>query len=288
MAELQVPPSIDDSRSRALLTLIGRLDSIDLTPMLVYRIDSVPAGALPFLAWQFDIISPLWQSVAPVILSVDAITDVDAIIDIDTLTEGPSVTTVQQSQVIAAQRSLVKMAIQLHRSRGTPSAIKNALATLGWPEVSIAEGQSSWGASNYPSNQGWAVFRVMIRLQEGQTFDPAAPASAAATINFFKPARAFLDALIFVLPTQTDSAPTPADSVTLGGIATYQVDPAPFPSDATLAFAVTLPPTFDPFGPAAPLYSGQYRHSGITYGANQPGVADSALILNGNPVLQGG
>src|ERR1700683_5344164 len=159
MAELQIPPSINDTRSQALMTLIERLDAIDLSPLLVYRIDSVPAGALPFLAWQFDIISPLWQSVAPVVQSVDAITNVDALIDIDTLAEGASVVTVQQSQVIAAQRSLVKMAIQFHRYRGTPWAIKSALATLGWSDVSIAEGQSSWGGTNYPTNEGWAGFR---------------------------------------------------------------------------------------------------------------------------------
>ena len=288
MAELQVPPSINDSRSQALMELIERLDTIDLTPLLVYRIDSVPASALPFLAWQFDIISPLWQTVAPVIQSVDAITDVDALIDIDTLTEGPSVVTVQQSQVIAAQRSLVKMAIQLHRYRGTPWSIETALATLGWPEVSIAEGQSSWGGTQYPANQGWAVFRVMIELQEGQTLDPAAPMSATAAINFFKPARSSLDSLIFVLPAQLDSAPTPSDRLTVGGIATYQVDIAPSPSDVTLSIAITLPPMIDLFGPATPLYSAQYRHSGISYGANEPAVADAALVLNGNPVLQGG
>src|SRR5580700_10929086 len=107
MAELQIPPSIDDTRSQALMTLVERLGAIDLTPLLVYRIDSVPASALPFLAWQFDIISPLWQSVAPVIQSVDTITDVDALIDIDTLTEGPSAVRLQATDVVAAQRSLV-------------------------------------------------------------------------------------------------------------------------------------------------------------------------------------
>ncbi len=102
MAELQIPPSINDTRSQALMTLVERLGAIDLTSLLVYRIDSVPGGAPTFLAWQFDSFSPLWQSVAPVIPSVDAITDVDALIDRETLTVGPSVVTVQQSEVIAA------------------------------------------------------------------------------------------------------------------------------------------------------------------------------------------
>jgi P2-related tail formation protein len=288
MAELQIPSSINDSRSQALLVLIERLDALDLSPMLVYRIDSVPASALPFLAWQFDIISPLWQTLAPVIQSVDTITDVDALIDIDTLTEGPSAVKLQATDVVAAQRSLVKMAIQLHRFRGTTWSIKNALATLGWSGVSIAEGQTSWGGTQYPSNEGWAVFRVMIHLEPGQSIDPSATGIATSTVNVFKPARSLLDSFIFVLPAQIDSAPTPSDSLTMGGIGTYQVDTAPPPSDADLSIAITMPPIEDSYGPAVPLYSAHYLHSGITYGVNEPAVADSALILNGATILEGG
>src|SRR5260370_42383640 len=65
MPELSAAPSINDSRTQALLKLIARLADLDLTPMLVYRIDSVPLGALPFLAWQFDILSPLWLFISP-------------------------------------------------------------------------------------------------------------------------------------------------------------------------------------------------------------------------------
>lgn len=288
MAELQIPPSINDDRSQALMVLIERLDALDLSPVLVYRIDSVPASALPFLAWQFDIISPLWQAVAPVLLSVDTITDVDALIDIDTLTEGPIAVGLQASDIVTTQRSLVKMAIQLHRFRGTPWSIANALAILGWTSVSIAEGQTSWGGTQYPSNEGWAVFRVMIQLQSGQALDPSAPGIATAAVNFFKPARSLLDSLIFVLPAQLDSAPIPSDNLTMSGIGTYQIDTAPSPSDTTLSIAISLPPVGDSYGPAAPLYSAHYCHSAITYGANEPVVADAALILNGTAMLQGG
>jgi len=48
-------------RSRALLDLIERMDAIDLTSILVYRLDSVPDSALLFLAWQFDLVAPQWQ-----------------------------------------------------------------------------------------------------------------------------------------------------------------------------------------------------------------------------------
>ena len=288
MAEPQIPPSINDSRSQALMDLVNRLGDLDLTPLLVYRIDSVPADALPFLAWQFDILSPLWQTIAPVIMSVDSITDVDALIDIDTLTEAASVEGMQQSEAIAAQRALIKMAIQLHRFRGTPWSIKSSLAMLGWLAVSIAEGQSSWNGSQYPANEGWAVFRVTIQLQSGQTIDSSDPEIAIATINFFKPARSLLDALIFMLPPAIDLAPSPADYLALGGIVSYQLDGAPSPSDEAMSLTVVLPPMQDFYGPAVPLYSGHYRHSGITYGFNQPAIADSALVMNGIALLQGG
>jgi len=288
MADLQIPQSINDDRSRALMDLIARLGKIDLTPMLVYRIDSVPASALPFLAWQFDILSPLWQTVAPVIKSVDTITNVDALIDIDTLTEGPSITGADQGAAIGAERALIKMAIQLHRFRGTRWSITTALATLGWDNVSILEGQNSWSGTQYSANQGWAAFRVMIQLLAGQTVDSSAPDVATAAINFFKPARSLLDSLFFVLPPVVDSAPVPVDKLTLGGIVNYQLDTSPLPSDILVSLAIVLPPAHDSYGPAIPLYSGHYRHSGITFGIGEPVVADSALIVNGNALLQGG
>ena len=47
-------------------------------------------------------------------------------------------------------------------------------------------------------------------------------------------------------------------------------------------------PLTDAYGPIVPAYDAHYLHSGITYGANQPAVADSALIVNGAAVLHGG
>ena len=289
MAELQIPPSINDSRSRALLPIVERLGAIDVVPLLIYRVDSVPASALPFLAWQFDILSPLWQAIAPVADSIDALTDIDALTNIDTLGTGPSeIIEIEVDDAVTSQRELIKMAIQLHRFRGTPWAIKNALGALGWAIVSIQEGQTTWGGTDFPADQGWAVFRVRIHLAPDQSVDSFATPTAIATIDFFKPARSWLDSLWYVVPLTPDAVRAPADRVTLSGIAEYEIDTAPPPSDAALAIHVTLAPFADRYGPAAPLYSAHYRHSGITYGANEPAVADSALILNGHAQLHGG
>jgi hypothetical protein len=287
MPELSAAPSINDTRTQALLVLIARLAALDLTTLLVYRIDSVVEGALPFLAWQFDILSPLWQLIAPVSLGVDALTDIDLLIDVDNLIESGGAVS-DQALTDAAERALLKNAIPLHRFRGTPWAIKNALASLGWTQVTLLEGQSSWGGDAYTSNQGWAVFRVMIDLADGQSVAIDAASMASTAVTFFKPARAWLDSIWFVVPAITDAGPVPSDKLTLGGIARYQLDTAPAPNDNALAFAIATAALTDVYGPIAPAYDAHYLHSGITYGANEPAVADSALVVNGAAVLHGG
>ncbi len=287
MPELSAAPSIDDTRTQALLVLIARLAALDLTTLLIYRIDSVVEGALPFLAWQWDILSPLWQLIAPVSLGVDALTDIDTLIDVDNLIEDGGAVT-DQMLTEAAQRELVKNAIPLHRFRGTPWSIKQALASLGWAQVTLLEGQSTWGGNSYPSNQGWAVFRVLIDLVDGQSVSIDAASTASTAVTFFKPARSLLDSIWFVVPAISDAGPVPSDRLTLGGIVKYQVDAAPAPNDAALEFAIATASSTDAYGPIVPAYNAHYRHSGITYGANQPAVADSALIVNGAAVLHGG
>lgn len=287
MPELSAAPSINDTRTQALLVLIARLAALDLTTLLIYRIDSVVASALPFLAWQFDILSPLWQLIAPVALGVDALTNIDLLIDVDNLIEAGGLVT-ELTLTEAAQRDLLKSAIGLHRFRGTPWAIKQALASLGWATVTLLEGQTSWGGVAYPSGQGWAVFRVMIDLAAGQGVSIGAASTAAAAANFFKPARAWLDSVWFALPAITDAGPAPSDKLTLDGIVKYQLDAAPVPNDNALAFAIAMASSTDAYGPIVPAYNAHYRHSGITYGANEPAVADSALTVNGAAVLDGG
>ena len=287
MPELSAAPSINDTRTQALLVLIARLAALDLTTLLIYRIDSVVASALPFLAWQFDILSPLWQLIAPVALGVDALTNIDLLIDVDNLIEAGGLVT-ELALTEAAQRDLLKSAIGLHRFRGTPWAIKQALASLGWATVTLLEGQTSWGGVAYPSSQGWAVFRVMIDLAAGQGVSIGAASTAAAAANFFKPARAWLDSVWFALPAITDAGPAPSDKLTLDGIVKYQLDAAPVPNDNALAFAIATASSSDAYGPIVPAYNAHYRHSGITYGANEPAVADSALTVNGAAVLDGG
>jgi hypothetical protein len=130
MPELSPPASISDLRAQGIYALTARFGKLDLTPLLLYTITFAPDSALGWLAWQFDVADSLFQLIAPG----------------------------------ADQRQLISQAVPLKRFVGTPYAIKTALASLGWPGAIIQEGQNSWGGSAYPSDQGWAVCRILINL----------------------------------------------------------------------------------------------------------------------------
>jgi P2-related tail formation protein len=274
MAELNIQPSINDVRSQALLVLLERLDALDLTPMLVYRLESVPDSALTLLAWQFDMLDPEWQLAAQTGESWDSIETIDGLTNIDTLSSLRSAAGVSDA---GSFRALLKSAIPLHRTRGTPYAIRTALQTLGWSSTTFLEGQSSWSGTNWPADEGWAVFRAYIQLLPGQAVGAGDPSRAVAAINFFKPVRAWLDSLWFVAAPLIDLLQRPLD--TLVSIFS-QADMAAAASDALKAAAWPVTDTRK----VAPLYDGRYWHTGISYGANEPAVVDSGVIVNGVPI----
>jgi P2-related tail formation protein len=276
MAHLQIQPSINDARSAALLDLIERLGALDLTPLLVYRIDSAPDSVLLALAWQFDMLAPQWQLGANSAESVDAITNIDALTDIDTLSSTDSAAGTSDYDSL---RTLLKAAIPLHRTRGTPYSIKTALKSLGW-NATLLEGQSSWGGAGWPATEGWAVFRVRLDLEPGQTVAAGDAGRAIAAINFFKNARSLLDSLWFAAAGITDSVASPADFI----VSIFsQYDTAPAPADAVFAPAWTIADSIS----LAPLYDGRFAHGGIAYGAAQPPVADEGVVLNGAAIAPG-
>ncbi|HEX4210884.1 MAG TPA: phage tail protein, partial [Candidatus Binataceae bacterium] len=174
-------------------------------------------------------------------------------------------------------RALLKSAIPLHRTRGTPYAIRSALQSLGWLSVTFQEGQASWNGTNWPADQGWAVFRVYIQLGQNQSVAAGDPARAIAAINFFKPVRAWLDTLWFAAAPLIDYVQRPLDTI----VSIFsQADAAPVPSDSLKGAAWPITDVRI----VGPLYDGRYEHSGITYGANEPAVADSGVTVNGVPI----
>jgi phage tail P2-like protein len=98
MADQQlIPASISDDSTLAFNELIERMGTLDITPLLVYLVDDVPASVLPHLAEQFHITGYEGWLLA----SSDA-----------------------------ERRALIKGSIELHRYKGTPYAVKKVLETL--------------------------------------------------------------------------------------------------------------------------------------------------------------
>lgn len=84
-----------------------RMEDFPLGKLLVYRIDSVDAGALPVLAEQFDVLGYKGYILC------------------------------QNEQ---DKRNLIKKAIELHRYKGTVWAVRESLRSIGFDNVVIKEG----------------------------------------------------------------------------------------------------------------------------------------------------
>lgn len=276
-SSLTAASSINDVRTQAQLLLGQRLGQIDLTPLLIYTFLDTPPATLPFLAWQFDILAPWWQLLA-----------------------GSD-----------SQLQLIQQAIALHRFKGTPYAIQTIASNLGFALIEIEEGQASWGGSSWPPSEGWAVFRVIVVKADIQLADPqptswdavtnvdllidvdeldqassivGVPVSAADetqlvdAIDFFAPARCWLDSLWFQEMPIAEPALTVFDFLTLTAGGNVVERPLTI-SDLVTAPAWSLADTKT----TAPLYSAHFYHAGITYGAGEPAVVDSGIVIDGQP-----
>jgi hypothetical protein len=288
MAELQLQPSIStDLRSQAHLQLIRRLEALDLTPILVYRIASLVDSVVLPMAWQWDVLNPLLLPDVAVLGTLsypywDAIQNIDQLNNVDLL----QYLTVEQSTsslaVLHAQyRALILLSTHLHSIMGTPAALQNALTQLGYPSAVIQEGQNTWGGNQYPASQGWAVFRVLINLATVpvDTDFTSLANRLTAICNYWKPARCVLDSVQFQLYLQDTMTPAPSDFVLS---AFSQLDTvAPQPSDFIVA----------PAWPVADiktmmlLHNAEYyRANSMTYGTTQPALAEGPLVVNGTAV----
>lgn len=95
------------------------LDELQLEVLLIYLIDQVDAKALPILADQFDVLGYKGWRLA---------------------------------NTEADQRSLIKKAIELHRYKGTPWAVQEAMKSIGFDDALILE----------HVNGHWANFKVQL------------------------------------------------------------------------------------------------------------------------------
>jgi phage tail P2-like protein len=147
------PPLRRDLNMRALETVIARLSAIDLTPLVIADVDNVPASLLPHLAEQLNVLG-------------------DAGWDMAT-TE-------------AAQRTLIKEAIALHKLKGTRYAVERALDILGVVALIIEWWQREPQGTPH-------TFSVSVSLKD-QPVDAAAIDAARIeqirrAVTFWKPVR---------------------------------------------------------------------------------------------------
>jgi hypothetical protein len=148
------------------------LDGIDLTPLLVYLIDTTSAEALPYLAEQFGVLGFSGWIIA---------------------------------ETEAQQRELLKKALELQRYKGTPWAIKEILKAVGFGGATITEGGTGFaplydgefiynGEITYaPSaDYDWALFSIVLDLGELRGITQAETDLAINVVKAYKNARSRL------------------------------------------------------------------------------------------------
>jgi len=288
MAELQLQPSIEtDLRAQAHLALTQRLKELDLTPILVYRIASLVDSAVLEMAWQWDVLNPLLLPDTSQLVTLaypfwDAIQNIDALTNIDLLNYLAEQQVPEPLAVLYAQyRALILLSTSLHSTLGTPAALQKGLAGLGYPNAVIQEGQNSWAGTQWPANEGWAVFRVLINLATvpADTDFTELNTRMTAICNYWKPARCWLDSIQFQ-NFLTDVLTPPVSDFVIN-IFLQRDFLKPLPSDfiAADAWPVSDAKTVNP------LYDQRYSFEGDeTYGNNQPAVVDDLVIVNGQAV----
>ncbi|TAD90971.1 MAG: phage tail protein I [Alphaproteobacteria bacterium] len=160
MADLTLPPSLDDERGRALMALYRRLSDIPVEVVLTTHIDLVPTQVLPHLAWAFSLLDDGWDL---------ASSDQD-------------------------RRDLLKRAIDIHRHKGTPWAVRAGLAAIGLPGRVV-----EWFQANPPRPPYTFGVEVVRRSRGGGlpqfALDPSVWARARASVLHTKNARSHLDFL---------------------------------------------------------------------------------------------
>lgn len=131
-----LPSPIRTQRFLILESLLKRLDGLAVNT-LVMLIDRVPTDALIFLAEHFSLFADGWEF---------AKNDIE-------------------------QRELIKAAIEIHRHKGTPWAIKRTLKLLGYGDCELVEryGYNEHDATinhdgihSYSSEGSWTHYRLIM------------------------------------------------------------------------------------------------------------------------------
>lgn len=171
MDDLLQPSLQGDARMEALARLIARLSGLPTATPIVNLFDLVDASTLASLGEQFHVMG----------------------------VEGWNLAATEE-----ARRTLLKKAIELHRHKGTPWAVEEALRATGFTGAEVREGRGACrhdgeiahnGSSSYYSGNRWALFDIEIDLGDSAGMDAASRARVRETVNAWKNARSHLRAM---------------------------------------------------------------------------------------------
>jgi hypothetical protein len=149
-----------------------RFASIDLSVLAMYYITLVPAAALPYLAMQLDVLG--WKG------WLFAATE-------------------------DQKRDLLRKAIELHRKKGTPWAIREALKSVGFlgadiiPQAGVVhDGSIDYDGAETYAGGFWANFLVRVHVPEFYTPTAEDIETAEKIISEYKNERSFLTAIEWI------------------------------------------------------------------------------------------
>jgi phage tail P2-like protein len=165
MSPTLLPPNATQEE-RALEQATARLGDMAAPLRETWNPDSCPADLLPWLAWalQVDIWDKDWSD--------------------DT------------------QRAVIRGAIEVHRRKGTPWAIKRALLNAGYGDATLSEGDSANthdgadlhdGSELYVGSLDWAKYRLIMK----RPITNAQAAQIRRLLATVAPARCHLVELVF-------------------------------------------------------------------------------------------
>jgi hypothetical protein len=149
-----------------------RFASIDLSVVLMYYVSLAPAAALPYLAEQLDVLG--WK--------------------------GWLFATTEQQK-----RDLLRKAIELHKKKGTPWAIREALKSVGYLDADIIpqagvvhDGSIDYDGSETYAGGFWANF--LVRVHVPQAYTPTIEDENIVTkiISEYKNERSYLTAIEWI------------------------------------------------------------------------------------------
>lgn len=143
-----LPPSLaSDERSIVIDKLTKRFSRLDRSKLILYLFDQTEQSAIIHLAEQLSLFGDGWE----------------------------------MAESEDAQRNLLKSAIQIHKRKGTPWAIREVFRALGLGEIELIEGTGSIlydgiarydGTYYYGDDEKWATY--VVRLNQPVTRDQAA------------------------------------------------------------------------------------------------------------------